>query len=235
MKRDYYIYVYCDPRHKVNLKINTINHEFKNLPIYIGVSKKEARKFFHLKLYKGDKNRIKKNKIKAILNRGLKPIVYKIKTGIGENRAKELEKKLISEIGTLYKIPEIKRGPLTNMTIGGDGGPTYTGRKLSEEHKRNISKGNQNKITSLEARKNMSVGQRRRKITISEEKRKKMIYGLKNLSEKSRQNISRATKNTIWIYNKELKKHKRIPEKLFCFFEEKGWEKKFCQNLNHKK
>ena len=63
MKKDYYVYVYCDPREKSGLSV--LEHVFDFLPIYIGYGRRNLL-FWHLKFYKCDMNLLKINKIKAI-------------------------------------------------------------------------------------------------------------------------------------------------------------------------
>ncbi len=219
-KHNYYVYVDCDPRTKCNLEI--LGHLFKYLPFYIGYGK-EKRIFWHLKFHKNDKNLVKINKIKAIRYINQEPIVYKLREGLDSQEAQNIEKKFIKLIGTVIKLPLIKRGSLTNLTPGGTGGDTFSGRKLTKEHKEKIRKGNTGKVFSLERRRQISETKKKQNITISKEQKRKMVSGLKNMPDKSRCNISKATKNTTWMYNSKSKKHRRVKKENINEFLKEGW------------
>ena len=219
---NYYIYVYCDPRDKSSLNIEEYLFEYS--PFYIGYGIKN-RLYYHLKMK--DTNHIKINKIKSILNDGYQPIIYKIKEGLSHEEATQFEKYFIKEIGTLLPVSGVKKGLLTNLTPGGDGGPTFFNRKLTEEHKDKIRKGNTNQIFTAERIKNITIAQRKRTIIIDENKREKMINGIKNMKDESRLRISKATKDTIWIFNDILKKNKRIHSEDLNNYLKDNWNKGF--------
>lgn len=231
MIEDYYVYVYCDPRVPSNIVVDTVNFEFQ--PIYIGYGRKN-RINFHLKMK--DSNFLKINKIKSIKSDGYLPIIFKIKENMEQHTAANLEKCLIREIGTILNVLGVKNGPLTNQTPGGDGGPTFFKRKLTEEHKDKIRKANTGKSFTLQRRANLSIAQKRRNIVIDQDKKIKMLEGLKNMSDESRDNISKATKNTVWIFNPILNKNRRIKIENIDNYLKDGWIKGFkdSRKSNHR-
>lgn len=218
---DYYVYVYCDPRKNALIKIG--EYSFDYLPFYIGYGKKN-RLYFHLKLK--DTNLSKINKIKSINNDGFSPLIFKLKENMNQRDATTLEKYFITEIGTLIDVLGVKRGPLTNQTPGGDGGPTFFNRILTEEHKDKIRKSNTGKIFTPERLENMSISQKKRDIKIDDNKRKKMLDGMKNMKEESRRNLGNS-RGKIWIYNENLKANKRIDSGDLDNFLKSDWSKGF--------
>ena len=147
MDKKYYTYVYLDPR-KVGHYVYG-DYEFNNEPFYIGKGCgdrfKEHLRESSLKI-KSHKNR----KINKILSMGLEPIIIIVSENIFESDAFELEKKLIKIIGRY----DLKNGPLTNITDGGEG---LSGLIKSDEHKEKLSKSHTNKKMSLEARNKISI------------------------------------------------------------------------------
>lgn len=122
----FYVYVYIDPR-KEPVTIN--GYTFQGEPFYIGKGKAK-RAWAHLR-ESGSRvvNTLKHNKIQRIRASGEEPIVELMVTDLSEDHAHMLEREWITAIGTKWTIADVPRGPLTNMTSGGEG---YT---LSEEHK----------------------------------------------------------------------------------------------------
>lgn len=125
----YYTYIYLDPRKPSSVDTSIMGFLFE--PFYVGKGKSD-RLLKHMNL-KNTTNSLKIDKIKRILNAGVRPIILKISENLSEQEALSLERLLISEIGTKWCIKDIKRGPLTNMTSGGDGW------SLSEETKKVLS------------------------------------------------------------------------------------------------
>ncbi len=155
METEYYIYVYLDPR-KVG-KFVYGNYEFEYEPFYVGKGKSYRHKRHLNESQLSDKSH-KSNLIKKLINTGHYPNILILKTEINEKEAFELEKELISVIGRY----DLKTGPLTNKTEGGEGisgykwseeqkiknkdrKPSRLGLKTSEEHKQKISKANKGK------------------------------------------------------------------------------------------
>lgn len=118
----YYVYVYLDPRKRGNFKYTNISFECE--PFYVGKGK--ADRF--LKHLTENKRHYKNNKIKAILNAGLKPIIVKLYENLNEEDSFIKEMEVIKIIGRL----DLNLGPLTNLTDGGEG---HSGYKHSNEFK----------------------------------------------------------------------------------------------------
>ena len=107
---DYYVYVYLDPRKPGKYIYGNYNFEYE--PFYIGEGKGRRIKV-HLQKVINDNFKVsnhKNNKIKSILNSGLKPIIIKIKSDLSRFEACKLESELISLIGKLID----ESGSLTN-------------------------------------------------------------------------------------------------------------------------
>lgn len=113
--------------------IYTLEDPTTNIIRYVGYTKKsiEARLCGHLKsLEEAVKGTRKWNKrltwIKSLKNKGLLPIIRELDSCMTKKEAYELE---------VYWINQLLQWgfPLTNMTIGGDGGDTFSG--LTEESK----------------------------------------------------------------------------------------------------
>ena len=157
MKNDiFYTYIYLDPR-KFGCYIYE-NYVFEAEPFYVGKGKNNQI-LSHLKeadsnvLLENTRNTYKTSKIRKILNKNLKPIIFKIKDYLTEQEAFDLEIDLIKNIGRA----DLNLGPLTNHTDGGDGisnkGPEAL-RKLSLAAKgKSPMKG---KKHTLESRRKMS-------------------------------------------------------------------------------
>ena len=119
----YYVYLYRHP--------DTL------IPFYVGYGKND-RDVSHIKEAKNtNKNSHKLNTIRKILREEKEPIINIIDSNLSKEQACELEIFLISEIGRA----DLGQGPLTNLTIGGDG---YVG--WSKEAKENVSKVRKRKI-----------------------------------------------------------------------------------------
>jgi len=142
----FYVYVYLDPRKSGKYAYGEYTFDYE--PFYIGKGC-ERRKDRHILDSKKDKKSYKLNKIRKIISKNLLPIIITYKENMLENDAIALEIKMISSIGRA----DLKLGPLTNLTIGGDGAAghiksketrdrlskAHTGKKFSEEHKSNIA------------------------------------------------------------------------------------------------
>ena len=115
----YYVYAYLDPR-KDEYTLSDggcLDHE----PFYIGKGKGK-RAWCHLDItHSRNTNRLKKGKIKRIYDAGFVPKVVFLSENMSEDRAMLLEQEWIARIGTKWTLANIKRGPLCNMTSGGDG------------------------------------------------------------------------------------------------------------------
>lgn len=115
--RKFYVYVYLDPRKQDNFKYG--EYEFEYEPFYVGKGLRN-RLYHHLQEcnLKKDTNKLKINKILKIRKEtGKDPIVIKYIEKLSELDALDLEKLIIKTIGRI----DLKTGPLTNLTGGGDG------------------------------------------------------------------------------------------------------------------
>ena len=226
--QDYYVYVYCDPRYQGQ---DVLSYKFECQPFYIGYGRKN-RLFRHLKPYPSvvDNNRLKINKIKSIQKLCLQPVVYKLNENLKAEEAQRLEKQLISLIGTIQPLPNIPKGTLVNLTPGGDGGATFCGKRLTEQHKQRISEANKNKVFSDETRKRLSESQKKRCIVMTDKKKKQLRDGHLNMSLEARSRIILASKNKIWVWNKILERNKRIQLDQLESFEKQGWVRGFQDN-----
>lgn len=133
----YYVYVYLDPRKPGKYIYG--EYEFDHEPFYVGEGNGE-RKEAHIKEAKGDKSSHKLNKIRSILRVGLSPIIILQSSNLLEKDAKELEILMIKVIGR----NDLKTGPLTNLTNGGDGASGVIYSKEMREKRSQQAKGDNN-------------------------------------------------------------------------------------------
>ena len=108
-----YVYVYLDPRKPGNFSFE--EYAFLQEPFYVGKGYGN-RAYEHLN-EKRVYNPFKHRKIKKIQKEGLEPVIVFVEKNVSDEEAINLEKKLINLIGRSDK----KKGPLTNLTDGGDG------------------------------------------------------------------------------------------------------------------
>lgn len=170
-KEKFYCYAYLDPRKPGKYSYQLPSGYkvcFTHEPFYVGKGT-GGRKDWHLI----DCSRsLKVNKIKAIKNAGLEPIIQVTPTVAGEAKALAFEVDLILGIGRL----NLKTGPLTNATNGGIGAPgarrtrkerqamsrRSKGRKHSEETKKKLAAKALGRKVSPEARAAMSASRKGR-------------------------------------------------------------------------
>jgi len=188
-------------------------------PFYVGCGVK-GRRFRHLT--SNDANKLKVNKIRSIQADGLSPIVLILKEGLLPSLARSIEKFVIKELGTIAVVQGVKRGILTNLTPGGDGGPTWFGRKHTQEQLQKMSAAHTGRKRSDSARQAMSRAQKGK--IISPEHLEKLHQGHKNMSTDSKGRISKATKGTRWVYNPETLKRERVIADLLDTYMQKGWK-----------
>lgn len=126
-RRDFYVYVYLDPRKPGRYNYSMVGFFFE--PFYVG---------------KGRGNRItdglhryrpcpKSSKLKAIKSSGLEAIPLIYSRSITERAAFDLECQLIADIGR----NDLNTGPLANLTAGGDG---TSGIVRSQEYRDAVSR-----------------------------------------------------------------------------------------------
>lgn len=140
----FYVYVYLDPR-KPGLYIYG-EYSFEYEPFYVGKGS-DSRSTIHLYESSLERNCNRKftNKIKKIRRKcGHDPFVISYKEQLEEQTAFDLEVSMISSIGR----HDLKRGPLCNLTDGGEGTSEPTMEKRIK-----ISISNQNRIWSDESKK----------------------------------------------------------------------------------
>ena len=143
MEKEFYVYVYLDPREEGEYKYG--EYEFEYEPFYIGKGK-DYRYKRHLRESEYSKNNnYKNNKIKKIISCGLKPNVIKFIENLTESLAHELEEKMILEIGR----HDLGLGPLANFTNGGEGN---SGQIMSEETKQKLREINLGKVSPLKGK-----------------------------------------------------------------------------------
>lgn len=138
MKNKYYVYVYMDPRKPGRFEYSDFCFLYQ--PFYVG--KGNGRRCnYHLNEAKNKnsklRNRSNINNIKSILKDGFEPFIDKVYINLSEGESYLKEVELISEIGR----KDLKTGPLTNLTSGGDGtsGYVFTDEdkiKMSEAQKK---------------------------------------------------------------------------------------------------
>lgn len=124
----YYVYVYLDTRKPGNYCYPGLDICFLYEPFYVGKGLGN-RMYSHLYESVRVKNKFKNNKIKKILKTADSPIIIKINDNIAEEHAYSIEIKYIASIGRA----DLKAGPLTNLTDGGDstlGCSEHTRQKL---------------------------------------------------------------------------------------------------------
>jgi len=153
----FYIYILCDPRKPGQHVYGDISLAFE--PFYVGKGH-GARAWNHTCVVKrGGKsaNPHKDRIIAKLLKQRLSPVVEILKEDLAEDAAFELEKLLISTIGRV----NLKLGPLSNMSEGGEGNSGYRWNQEQRDacSKRFVGEGNPyfGKTHSAETRAKMSA------------------------------------------------------------------------------
>lgn len=146
MEAKFYVYVYLDVTKKGDFIYGDYHFEYE--PFYVGKGY-DKRCEEHLRESSLQYKSFKNNKIKKLLSLELNPIILKVSFNIFEIDAFELEKKLIQIIGRR----DLKKGPLTNLTDGGEG---IVGLIKTEKHRKNLSLSSLGKKMSKEAKEKIS-------------------------------------------------------------------------------
>ena len=214
MRNKFYTYIYLDPRKPGTHKYGEF--VFQHEPFYVGKGSID-RIGNHIIESKNSKNNdYKHRKIRKIWKEGLEPIRIKIKENLSEQKAFELEIYLIWSIGRY----DLRSGPLTNHTDGGDG---TSGAIRSEEARRKMSESlkgrivwNKGKESSEETKQKLSESHKgikqseetRRKNSESNKGEKNHFYG-KHHSEETKQKMSESHRgknkgNVPWIKGKKM-------------------------------
>jgi len=140
MNNIYYVYIYLDTRKEGKYLYENLSFNYE--PFYVGMGKNN-RCFSGIK-YGGSP--YKKNKIKKIINNGFEIEIIKISKDIEFDNATKLEIDTISKIGR----SDLDKGPLVNLTDGGEGT-----LNMSEESKIKKSKKLKGKKHSEETKEKM--------------------------------------------------------------------------------
>lgn len=134
-EKNFYVYIYFDPRKKGIFKYSDLEFEYE--PFYVGKGTR-YRMYSHLC---EKHSSYKANKIKKLLLLNLDPIIIKFKDNLTNAESLKLEEELVNKIGR-YKIGT---GPLTNILPGGectgqiDKKNNFIGKKHTEETKKRMS------------------------------------------------------------------------------------------------
>jgi hypothetical protein len=220
----YYVYAYLDPR-KIGLSCDSFCFDFE--PFYIGYGSKNRYRSHLLAVQQGKAKKVslKSNKIKSLLSYGIEPVIIKIAENLSKQEAIEIEKLLISKIGTILDVASLPRGCLTNAAPGGHGGSFHA----SEEFKKKTSERMKNRIVSEETKIKISIAKTGSKHTNeSKEKIKKSVTEMLKDPEK-REKISKANKGRklqgehLAQHNERLTKMNKDPSKIQKALETRSW------------
>jgi hypothetical protein len=235
----HYVYIYLNPTKTGPFNYGNISFDYE--PFYVGYGK-EDRKYNHLtEKLKGNKH--KYYTIRKLIENDTPPIIITLYENLTPEKARFKEVELIKLIGR----NDLKQGPLTNMTDGGDGPinkivSKETKRKLSKAQKEYCKKyGSQSKGKTHGdvAKKNMSDAWTPERIKKQAERMKGNIFGVGQYNPKYGKNNSFHGKH----HTNETKQ--KIREKLgkrWLITDPEGNEynvtgmKSFCEerNLNRK-
>ena len=127
---NHYLYVYLNPLKPGNYIYGKFIFEYE--PFYIGKGVNNRLKSHIIESYSSKKS-LKLNIIRKIIKSGNKPIIIKLYENISDYSAKRIEIYLINLIGRI----SLNKGPLSNLTSGGEG---LSGYNLSQLSKDKISK-----------------------------------------------------------------------------------------------
>lgn len=133
IENKYYVYVYLDPR-KIG-KFVYGEYSFDHEPFYVGRGCGNRDRQHVLELgqrSQQNKNRLKQNKLRKIIEEGFDPIVIRLIDHISFDESSNLEIYVIERIGRLV----CQDGPLTNIERGGTGKKDYI---VSKETRNKIS------------------------------------------------------------------------------------------------
>jgi len=173
----YYVYCYLDPRSSGKFTYGDM--EFDNEPFYVGKgSKKRIGDHITPGYLKRDTNKKKVNKILSILGKGLKPIQIKLFENLTEEKSLEKEKEVVSTIGRM----DCKKGPLTNLTDGGEHCVHWNDLSIEKQEELRIKRSINMKENNLMFDKEIAKrnGYARRGQIRSEEWKKEMSDKVKN-------------------------------------------------------
>lgn len=113
MENNFYVYIYFDPRKPGDYIYDDLKFDYE--PFYVGKGKKDRIKS---SLRIRNHSKFKEDKLRYFKREKIEIISYKIYENIDEEKAFKLEIEIINKIGR----SDLKKGPLTNVTNGGEGG-----------------------------------------------------------------------------------------------------------------
>lgn len=210
----FYVYAYLDPQKAGKFPYDDLGFLYE--PFYIG--KGLGKRYCdHLKTLSKLKNKHFRNKILKILesNVDIQNYIVILRDGLSEEEAFTLESQFIEEIGR----KDTKRGPLTNLTNGGDGQRGISaetrekmrraklGKPLSEEHRRKISKANTGKKHSKETKRR--IAEKHLGMKASMETKKKQSEAKKG---KPGNRLGSITSEEVKKKMRQAKRGKTLPE-----------------------
>lgn len=167
MKKEFYIYVYLDPAKPGNFAYG--NDKFSFEPFYVGKGKGK-RYYSHIYNCNLKNNTFKAKKLKKIFRtvdktKFKKEYIYFVAKNLNENDAIKKEVELIKKIGRRIE----KKGPLVNITQGGEGWgvPWNKGLKCPQIGRKGKTPWNKNKthIYDEDTRKKMSQSKKGKKLS----------------------------------------------------------------------
>lgn len=133
----YYVYVYLNPLKAGNFEFEDFKFDFE--PFYVGKGTRNRYtihdRLFYLGKLQREHNTQKYDTLKKIYEAGKTPIIKKIIVNLSNIEACEKERSIIKKIGKRCE----NRGPLSNLTDGGDGGDVWKNHPNVEEYKRKMS------------------------------------------------------------------------------------------------
>ena len=189
----FYTYIYLDPRKPGRYEYGDYAFDFE--PFYVGKGK-DGQLQTHLKYAINntchEKNKYKYYKIKNILKENLEPEILKIEDKLSEQDSFILEIYFIWAIGR----SDLKLGPLTNHTDGGEG---CSGRIWTDEQKRKVSLSNKGKRLGIsgyrwseEEKKLLSKKQKGKVVSYETKLKMSKSAKLKIITDKHKENIRKS-------------------------------------------
>jgi hypothetical protein len=167
-KPKHYVYALLDPRRPGKFYYDTLNVCFLFEPFYIGKGK-GTRVYSHThEAFKQSPPSFKKNKIRKIMaETGKKPIAVILHKDLTDSRAISKEMSLIKKIGRYNR----GKGPLTNLTDGGEG---MSGWKHSARSKKLIIESNKRRMVTESTKNKISESVKKTDYHPSKKIRKRM-------------------------------------------------------------
>lgn len=184
--KDFYVYIYLDPRKSGHYIFGDICFLYE--PFYVGKGHKN-RNLDHLRYIK-HYNHFMQAKISKIQQNHQQPLILQYAENISEESAFLLEQKLIENIGRT----NLQKGPLTNLTDGGEG---VSGYVYSREQKLKFSESGKRAWQKPEIREKFIKAQQKRWLK-EEEIEKARRRAIKQFSNpQNREKCSKATSKAI--------------------------------------